>query len=322
VSIKERVRINLPSRKPQLWENLPLALARRTERAFRTRFDPTWFDRSADVALPALGFRMAIVPRYSFIDGFIFSFGMYEISGTRFLQAVLRPGMTVVDVGANTGYYTLWASRLVGPLGRVHAFEPVPDLASTLRHNVELNGMRNISVRPEAVSDREGKAILHVSRAESNTGLSSLVMNGDRDQLSEPLEVETISLDDLSSNLDRPIDFIKIDVEGAEDLVFRGAARLLAAERAPAILFESYAVAPLAARLESHGYQVRRLHYSLKNGIELRPTTDEFDDLFLGYEGINFVAIKHPKADRMFDDICARSRDRIPAVLRWLASWA
>jgi hypothetical protein len=68
VSIKERLRINLPSRKPQLWENLPLALARRAERAFRTRFDPTWFERSADVGLPALGFRMAIVPRYSFID--------------------------------------------------------------------------------------------------------------------------------------------------------------------------------------------------------------------------------------------------------------
>ena len=322
MSIKERVRINLPSRKPQLWENLPLAIFRRAERAFRTRFDPGWFDRSADVALPALGFRMAIVPRYSFIDGFIFSFGMYEISGTRFLQTLLRPGMTVVDVGANTGYYALWASRLVGPLGRVLAFEPVPKLACTLRRNVELNGMRNITVRREAVSERTGKAILHVSRAESNSGLSSLVMNAEVDQLSDRLEVETIGLDDLASEFDRPIDFIKIDVEGAEELVFRGASRLLAARRAPAILFESYAVAPLAARLEDYGYQVRRLHYSLKNGIELRPTTDEFDDLFLGYEGINFVAIKHPEAERIFDDICQRSRERIPLVLRWLAAWA
>jgi FkbM family methyltransferase len=322
VSIKERVRINLPSRKPQLWENLPLALARRAERALRRRFDPAWFDRSAEVALPALGFRMAIVPRYSFIDGFIFSFGMYEISGTRFLQAVLRPGMTVVDVGANTGYYTLWASRLVGPLGRVYAFEPVPDLASTLRHNIELNGMRNITVRNEAVSASAGRATLHVSRAESNTGLSSLVMSEDVGQLSERLQVETIGLDDLASYLDRPIDFIKIDVEGAEELVFRGAARLLAAERAPAFLFESYAVTSLAMRLEGYGYQVRRLHYSLKNGIELRPASDEFDDLFLGYEGTNFVALKHPDADRIFDEICARSRERIPSILRWLATWA
>jgi FkbM family methyltransferase len=230
--------------------------------------------------------------------------------------------MTVVDVGANTGYYSLWASRLVGPLGRVHAFEPVPDLASALRRNVELNGMCNIAVRPEAVSECSGRAILHVSRAESNTGLSSLVMYEEIDRASDRLEVETISLDGLASDLDRPIDFVKIDVEGAEELVFRGSARLLASESAPAILFESYAVAPLAARLEGYGYKVRRLHYSLKNGIELRPTTDEFDDLFLGYEGINFVALKDPDADRRFDEICARSRERIPSILRWLATWA
>jgi FkbM family methyltransferase len=265
---------------------------------------------------------MAIVPRYSFIDGFIFSFGIYEISGTRFLQAVLRPGMTVVDVGANSGYYSLWASRLVGPTGRVYAFEPVPDLEAGLRHNVALNAIGNITVRSEAISESTGTAVLHVSHASKNTGLSSLVLNQDVGADSERLEVQTITLDELAEQISEPIDFIKIDVEGAEEMVIRGATQLLAAERAPAILFESYDVVPLARRLESYGYQIRRLHYTLKNGIELRPYMDQFDDLFLGYEGVNFVALKHEHADRMFAEICATSREQIPLLLRWLASWA
>jgi FkbM family methyltransferase len=321
VSIAERIRINLPSRKPQLWENLPLAIARRAERSVRMLFDPLWVERSSDVSLPSLGFRMAIIPRYSFIDGFIYSFGIYEISGTRLLEGVLQPGMTVIDVGANTGYYSLLASRLVGETGHVHSFEPVPALARALRRNVELNGMKNIAVRSQAISDSVGTASLYVSRASANSGLSSLVMNDAVNEGSERLEVETVSIDDLVRQLDKPIDFIKIDVEGAEDLVFRGSEQVLASSPAPTIMFESYNVGPIADRLHRHGYDIRRLHYTMRSGIELRPIGEKFDDLFDGYEGINFVAVKSGDSSGAFDKICATSRTRIPAFLRLLAAW-
>src|SRR5262245_28776148 len=112
--LSRRIRDNLPSRKPHLWQRLPQSVIRRAQLAWRTRFDSEWAKHDLTVQLPEFGMVMELSPPNYFIGLPLFVFGVYEISGTRFLQTLLRPGMTFVDVGANSGYYSLIAARLVG----------------------------------------------------------------------------------------------------------------------------------------------------------------------------------------------------------------
>src|SRR5690349_19484187 len=89
--VAERIRTNLPSRKPQLWERLPRTLFRRAEVALRTRFDRRWPGRPVIVSLPEFDVSMELAMQNRSIDLALFLFGVYEISGTRFLQGVLKP---------------------------------------------------------------------------------------------------------------------------------------------------------------------------------------------------------------------------------------
>ena len=87
--------------------------------------------------------------------------GMFEPETVRAFAALLAPGMTVMDIGANVGQFTLVAARRVGPSGRLHAFEPTPELAAHILRNLELNGLENVAVNAVAVSDVAGRATLH-----------------------------------------------------------------------------------------------------------------------------------------------------------------
>lgn len=161
--------------------------------------------------------------------------GTYEREQTALFQRLLRPGATVLDVGANVGYYTLLASVLVGDAGKVHAFEPEPKNAEFLRRHVRINARRNVTVEQAAVSDRAGTA-----RFESGTG-SGTGHLGDRGTL----EVRTLRLDDYCARHALAPSAIKIDVEGAEMSVLHGARETLARHRP--ILF-----------LSTHGPEVHR----------------------------------------------------------------
>src|ERR1022692_1829889 len=117
---------NRPSRKPQLWEDSSLALWRRIAFEVGHRLREDWLDRTQVIALSRVGFparsptlRMEVLPS-EMMNRAIYLYGTFEISETRLVQAFLRPGMTFIDVGANIGYYTLIAARLVGENGVVH----------------------------------------------------------------------------------------------------------------------------------------------------------------------------------------------------------
>jgi FkbM family methyltransferase len=131
--------------------------------------------------------------------------------------------MTVVDVGANLGYYSLLASRLVGPDGRVVALEPNSENCRLLVSSLRLHAIANVEVIPVAADAATGWAYFstHVG---SNGGLID-----DRDLLTHPgVVVPTFALDDI---VDGPIGFLKMDVEGAEGRVVEGAARLIERDR-------------------------------------------------------------------------------------------
>lgn len=151
--------------------------------------------------------------------------GSYELEKQRILGRFAKPGMTAFDLGANAGFFTLAFSRLVGATGKVLAFEPLPDNVSVLRRHVELNGLQNVTVVEAAVCDKAGLASFE--RAASNA-MGRLTFSD-----SSSLQVSTVTLDQLIAERTCPEpDILKVDVEGAESAVLRGATQLLRSRRA------------------------------------------------------------------------------------------
>ena len=135
-----------------------------------------------------------------------------------FIRSRLREGVVFVDVGANVGYYTLVASKFVGAVGRVYSIEPVPSTAAVLRVNVKLNGCNNVVVREVAAWSARGRLVLKIPA--SMYGYASAVREG------ASVTVDASTLDDILRD-ESSIQLIKIDVEGAELEVLRGAQSVL-----------------------------------------------------------------------------------------------
>jgi FkbM family methyltransferase len=319
-SVKTVVRRNRPSQKPQLWENFPLALTRRLEFELSRRVNDGWLDRERTIRLSQVGFhddgaplRMKVIPR-QVISKSLFLYGLFEISETRLVQSVLRPGMAFVDIGANIGYYSLIAARLVGPTGLVHSFEPNDAVRARFSQNIQMNGFANVTVDDRAVTRESGAIDFYLSAWNENDGISSTVPNAGLSQTA--VRVPCISLDDFAASLGgRQIDLLKIDVEGAELGVLEGGRRVLGAPKGPALLFESFDFRAIGTVLEGFGYHVRRLDYTLGGGLELRTLDDSRESLFSTYEAPNFIAVKDP---RSFDEIMERANDKRSPALRWL----
>lgn len=147
--------------------------------------------------------------------------GEYEPQTSALFKRLLKPNMKVVDVGANIGYYTVLASKLVGLGGRVWAFEPAQGNYADLLKNIKLNSLENIVAIQKAVSDRKGIAEFYIS--ESQPDQHSLVPNWAKGK-NNVIEVKTDTLDNM---VKEEVDLIKTDTEGNELAVLNGAKRLL-----------------------------------------------------------------------------------------------
>ena len=181
------------------------------------------------------------------------------------LVAGLREGDTFLDVGANVGFFTILGARAVGPTGRVYAFEPHPDVRSRLLAAVARNGVASrVHVVGGAVGVVTGDRVrLYVS--DRGLEFSSLVPHrapASPAGFTAFVEVETVSLDSWLA--ERPVDpaLIKIDVEGAEDLVVGGMEQTLRARPPRRIVCETVRGGPADAILRAHGYRVRSLEAS------------------------------------------------------------
>ncbi|MGH9675926.1 MAG: FkbM family methyltransferase [Candidatus Acidiferrum sp.] len=181
---------------------------------------------------PAQGLWLHLNPRTgrSYLEGG----GEPEVQAA--LREHLKPGMSFFDIGANIGFFSLLAARLVGKAGKVVAFEADPEVAARLREHAARNAMNWITMEQKAVwSEPRTVFFARIDPASSpDRGLGHVVSGG----ASNTIQVDAVALDDYILTEPSP-DFLKCDVEGAEVEVFRGAQRLLK-EKRPGILCEMH----------------------------------------------------------------------------------
>lgn len=172
--------------------------------------------------------------------------GNYEVGETKFCLSQIQPGMIAFDVGANIGLYALLFAKCVGPAGRVHAFEPEPENFRRLTVNLAINRFENVTANPSAVFASSQAVTLniypdafHSWHSLGRPALPDPERPGEIVRPETQLIVPAVSLDDYCAEhgVER-IDFLKIDVEGAELDVLRGARGLLARGAVGAIQFE------------------------------------------------------------------------------------
>lgn len=218
-------------------------------------------------------FEMRIYPYKEYISEQLRSGGSYEKDYIEVIQTYIKPGNTVLDIGANIGLHTLHFSRAVGPLGKVIAFEPDPSNLELLRFNVKRNKCNNVVIHPYALGAHSQSRKLYL--CQRNKGKQSFA---DLDELNDPITVNVRKALDFSGFEHAAV--VKMDVEGAEPMVFEGFGKF----RPPMIFFEFTTKQLLALnhdplqflnQLESVGYRLSVIEG--KNIISVKP--EEFTAL-------------------------------------------
>jgi FkbM family methyltransferase len=221
----------------------------------------------------------------------------FEVAEWRLVERFLEPGMTVLDIGAHHGFYSLLASVKVGGTGRVVAFEPSPRERERLLRNLALNGYTNVQVEDCALAEAAGQQEL-IMVGGINTGCNSLR----RPNVKEPTSAVAVRVETLDGYLAEhalpPVDFIKLDAEGAELAILKGAHTTLASRPRPLIQCEleeirtrpwGYHPREVVVLLDAMGY---RWFQPQSPGV-LKPVAAQAD-----VEG-NFFAVPEERMERL-----------------------
>lgn len=188
--------------------------------------------KNGEESIELFGYRVRLeladyIQRSMYLDAF-------EPHETRMVQTYLKPGMTVVDVGANVGYYTLMAASIVGEEGQVHAFEPSPYAFARLHATICNNHISQVRLVQAALGDQRGQARLFLP---AQIGNHTPTLLGE--DVRHAVEVPIRTLDEYvrQHNIER-IDLLKLDVEGFEPNVIAGARETIGAGKIRAVLCE------------------------------------------------------------------------------------
>ena len=244
------------------------------------------------------GARLALNPNVPVVSGAL-TLNVYERPETEFFRKVCRPGLTVLDVGANLGYYTALAQSILNGAGRILALEPDPENFRFLKATMSLNPHPEIvTCYPAAASDQEGRLRLHTSA--DNRGDNRMYAN---ELANGFVEVDVTTVDRLVAQAGHPvIDLVKIDVQGYEFSVVTGMRQTIAASPRM-LLFSEFWPHGLSSAgasgekyldlLVSLGFKIYEL------GNLLQPVNDH-RDLVSRYPGrayTNLVAVRGTLAD-------------------------
>lgn len=179
------------------------------------------------------GFKIYVNPLDSIVSQQIKESGVWADTEAYLLQQQLKKGDVVADLGANIGYMTLLASKLVGKKGKVYAFEPDKENFALLKKSVSLNHATNVVLNNVAVGDVVGKIKLFIN--EENKGDHRVFDSGDG---RKSVEVATTSLDAYFAPMRHKVDFIKMDIQGFEEKAYVGMRKILEKNRNIKIVFE------------------------------------------------------------------------------------
>jgi FkbM family methyltransferase len=213
-------------------------------------------------------------------------------------RAIIRPGDTLLDVGANVGLWVMGAAQRAGGSARVFAFEPVPDNLRRLRRNLALNGLSSVVCEQLALSDRAGSARFFAA-TNSNSGMGSLAAHDGADQA---IDVQITTLDRYCDAVGiDSIAVMKVDVEGAERLVFEGGLRRLARDDGPAIMFEvneelatlfGSSTASVKQLLGESGYRIFRFDGRVLHEVRMQERHSGED--LMAFKPIHFARLALP----------------------------
>jgi len=209
-----------------------------------TKTSPTYVGDNRVLLKTAGGFKLYVDSRDVSIAPHLILDGVWEEWTEAVLRRLLSPGMSVIEAGANVGYFTLLMARAVGPRGRVISFECDPGLAALARDNIEINGLHRIArLEERALGERNGRVTFY--RTDRHRGGGSLVAGLEQiphnpTDHREPIEVEVTTLDDVAKAAGTDPDLLKLDAEGAEPAILRGGSALLDSNRPLTIVMEFF----------------------------------------------------------------------------------
>ena len=233
------------------------------EAAIRARC-ATAYLHDTDALCWALGrYRMVVDTADIGLSTYLMLDGYWEIWVTEVVAGLIRPGMSVVDCGANLGYYTLLAADRVGPNGCVHAIEPNPALARRLRRSLTINGFADRTTLHEvALADRPLDVAFRIPADEPKNGHIAELPADEAAGQADCIAVPALPLDTVIGNA--AVDFVKVDVEGAEEALWRGMRGILARGRPLTVLLEfnlaRYAdPAGFLDGIAGHGFRLQRI---------------------------------------------------------------
>ena len=218
-------------------------------------------------------------PMRTAFRGYIRSSGKEKLTTQLFKQAV-KDGHTVVDIGANLGYFTLLSARLVGEKGKVYAFEPEPRNYYMVLKNIALNGYDNVVPVQKAVSNVAGMVKLYLSK--TDVGAHTLREYHDHPQFNESqfgesVEVESVTLDGFFEDKRHPVDVIKMDMEGAEMAALLGMDGIIGENKNLKMFIEFYpsAIKEMGYSPEEFVHKLLGYGFSITAIDELRIPTNQ-----------------------------------------------
>jgi FkbM family methyltransferase len=259
-----------------------------------------WYRAQGQKSFTVLGHQITVFPGDPGISRELALYKVHEPLATRLLMQILKPGVNVVDIGGNIGYYAMLEARLVGPAGMVIAIEPVPENSDQLCKNVQANGYQNIRIHKVAIGDRNGTALMYISEKSnwhslhpppsSKGGMKVPVST--LDSLLMPYHLSSVAL-------------VRMDLEGYEVVVIQGMKRTLE-KHGPRLLVELHPDLVGASRIVEYLRSLENLGY----GIEW--LFEQERDLPLRWR---FLKVERPTMDELMKDPRIREDPRALTAL-------
>ena len=238
---------------------------------------------------------------------FLSSSILHEKTIVNLVKNEIKKGDVVIDIGAHIGYYTVLFAKLVGPEGRVFAFEASPTNFEVLKKNVSVNGYQNVILNNKAVSDKNGKLTLYITGRTSTENFLFKPENFiDSSKIKNTIEIDSITLDNYFQDFKDEINFLKMDISGAEPRVIKGMNSILNKNTSLKIQQEWWpnAIRTHGFEPDSHLKLLTQMGYKIYeiDGANNKLNLATSDDLMKKYpnsklEDINIFCKKGPLAD-------------------------